>query len=257
MSFSRGISYGLMGGFLARRRLRGTRTLVYQMGKVGSSSIQSSVSDAFQLHTLCGLSNKYFSLRYTERLSVSQFASEKWCWKAYQSEVKRKLDSREIKRIVSAVRDPIARNVSAYFQPSKVPRARFHLPEFLCDVPHHVPLYWFQGEFENFLGVDIYQQPFDRERGYARFTQGGIDYLVYQCERLDELEEEISDFLGAAKLTRTNIGGDKWYGDAYRDFTQSVQLPDWYLDWLLGSDYTRFFYSKADRESMRARWAST
>ena len=241
--------------------------LVYQMGKVGSSSVYNSLRpctgfDVFHVHRM----NPDNIDRVGQEHAIAGVptpAGDKLGPRLYKMV---KAGRRPVK-VITCVREPIARNVSAFFQNFERFTGRDHreTPEadkrltdrFLREYRHDVPLTWFDDEPKATLGVDVFAESFPHQQGHARISQGRADMLVLKCETDDAVKERaISEFLGLDDfaLARSNVAGDKEYARLYRAFLDRVALPESYVKEMYASRYARHFYAESEIEQLRARW---
>ncbi|MCA9185227.1 MAG: hypothetical protein KDA99_06390, partial [Planctomycetales bacterium] len=216
--------------------------LVYQMGKVGSSSIRNSLFRCPDVRTrLVLMSHEFLPIR-NRRLSDIEIEPEyrdycrqeiehdrrvfdafdlrkKLGWRLrerfyaeriYQAYVKKKNKL----RVITLVREPIANNISMFFEvfdhyadtraeeSSLSVEAMIEL--FLMQYVHGRPLTWLDAELKRMLDVDVYQYPFDLERGCAMIESGNVDLLVLKCELPDDVKAKtIAEFLKLEKLELT------------------------------------------------------
>ena len=54
---------------------------------------------------------------------------------------------------------------------------------------------FFDQQLKYYFNIDIYRYPFDKEKGYCVYEFDDIRIMIYQLEKLDNLEYEISKFL--------------------------------------------------------------
>lgn len=260
--------------------------IVFQMGKVGSSSLNRTLTqycpdhEVFQVHVLSPewiqtvesqlraaskshgrplVHSHLLASRYlAERLSERPAPGKRW-------------------KVISMVRDPVARNISAFFQsfgvyfsadaaregrvqdvPVDVLRRRF-LEEF-GDHRHRVPIQWFQSHMQPVFGIDVYAQPFDTAAGYQIYGNEQCELLLLRTEDIDAvLCHAIDDFLGVKLpgVESDNLASSKKYAGAYDDFARGFDLPESYLDELYGSAYARHFYTDAELQAFRSRWSGS
>lgn len=249
---------------------RGTPIIVYQMGKVGSSSITDSLMSCqgdrvFQVHIvnpdhLRELRKELLdkNLRSPPHLTLGQM-------------VYRRIIRRDKKaKVITLVREVIGANLSGFFQNFRrftgveYDDANFTVEElvdmFFKNHDHRYPLRWFDVEIKGVLGIDVYEYPFPKERGYLSISKGNFDLLILKSEIDDSTKEKaITEFLGIDnfKLTRTNVAQNKNYANTYQDFVQSIKLPESYIERMCNSKYMRHFYSDAEIERIRSRWNKT
>jgi hypothetical protein len=170
-------------------------------------------------------------------------------------------------KIISLTREPIGRNVAAFFQNferetgKKYEQSNF-TPQELGDIfinffPHSIPLNWFDNNFKPFLGIDVYEYPFPKEQGYLKINKDNMDLLILKLETSDSVKEKaIAEFLGLKefKLVRTNVGEDKNYRDMYKEFKQNLKLPLSYVEEMCSSKYFNHFYKEEEIRKVYSRW---
>jgi len=170
-------------------------------------------------------------------------------------------------RIVSLVREPIARNISAYFEILdllwQTEDAHMHfgverlLAEFHERFTHERGIDWFDNEYKPVLGIDVYKLPFPHREGFLRIDSGPYEVLLMRHDLDDRLKEKcLADLLGVPSVTLTprNVGAQKVYSDVYREFLSRVELSEHYVDRMLGSKYARHFFSPEELARVRAKW---
>lgn len=257
-----------MARWLAIRGLAGlTPVIVYQMAKVGSSAVVGALTRSglavYHVHRM--------SARHLEQLRAGRAALE---WRIPPIPVQdrvgldlydRVIAPRRAARVVTLVRNPIARNLSSYFEHldfiwnTANAHAAVPLDElcagFLQRYTHTEPLTWFDDELQPVLGVDVYGVPFPAA-GHVTIRGGTFDVLILKSEAADEVKRgALSEYLGidVAPLQRTNITGETPKGKVYREFLRRLRFTPAYVDELLNARYTRHFYSEAERAEMRKR----
>ncbi|HEY0371540.1 MAG TPA: putative capsular polysaccharide synthesis family protein, partial [Thermoanaerobaculia bacterium] len=165
-------------------------------------------------------------------------------------------------RVITLVRDPIARNISSYFEHldaiwnrtdahASVPLDDLHRG-FLERFPHDEPLTWFDDELLPVLGIDVHDHSFP-SAGSLRIG----DVLIMKSELEDAVKSAaLRDFLGLRRLTvqPTNSTGSKSKGETYRHFLATIRLEQGFVDRMLESRYTRHFYTEAERDAMRRKY---
>lgn len=170
-------------------------------------------------------------------------------------------------RVVSLVRDPVARNISFYFQTLdilwKTRSAHEHfgverlLDEFHERFVHVRGVDWFDEEFKPVLGIDVYEHPFPQRAGFLRIDSGPYEILLMRHDLDDRLKEKcLAELIGVPRVTLapSNVGAEKPYAAAYGEFLRRVVLPEDYVDRLLGSKYARHFFDPEELARVRAKW---
>jgi hypothetical protein len=253
-------------GSLNWRLKRRTPVIVYQMGKVGSSSVMNSlhwcgVATVFHVHRLNPDNIERVRQEYlTHGLTAPD---ESLGERLYADIVKRQRRA----KFITLVREPISRNISAFFENFK----RFTGVEygdgdlgveelvsiFVEEYRHLVPLTWFDVEVKQTLGINVYEHPFPKDRGYLSIKKESFELLILKLEIADSIKEEVvAQFLDIDnfRLTRANVAQDKDYAQTYRDFLRAIRLPKSYVEIMCSAKYTRHFYSEAEIEAVRSEW---
>ena len=255
--------------FLAARGVPGfTPIYVYQMAKVGSSAVYEALLErglpAFHFHRM--------SREHLDRMRARR-ADLGWAPRplADGDVLGLRLYDRLVSRgrrakIITLVRDPIARNLSSYFEHLdaiwRTPNAHETIPMdklhrgFAERFPHDEALTWFDDELRAIFGIDVYQHPFPAS-GHQRI---GDNLLILKTELDDATKAAaVAGFLGLRELTlkNVNVTEAKAKGDAYKRFRSALRLDPAYVERMLDARYTRHFYTDAEREEMKRKWLSS
>jgi hypothetical protein len=232
------------------RLQRHTPVIVYQMGKVGSTSLYYSLKKSYPgivLHS-------------------HSFASSDNDWRIREL-YKHCLANGRPLNIISLTREPIERNISAFFQnferDTGIPYRRdiFSLEElkelFLKNYNHDIPLDWFDSHIKANFGIDVYASPFP-ECGSSTYSNGNIRILILRSE-IDDADktEVIKEFLDLLEfqMISKNVSSKKAYAETYRIFRETVRLPSSYISRMCNSRYFNHFYTEEFVESVRKKWS--
>lgn len=254
-------------------------TWLYQPGKVGSVTIHTSnLLNDCHLHSLTYAFNDVGNVPDTCRSII------------------KKLKENPIK-IITGVRDPISRDLSLLFQTTDLdiwPIIRWGnsslylfgdysknsqldvqtLKKRICiwekslnytfeHISNEIiknksdELSWFDYEIKALFGVDIYSYPFDKEKGFSIIEEDNIQILVYQCEKLNQLEDVIGEFLNEPdfSLKNANQGEEKIYSYVYKRFKEEVKLNKEYFDYYYDDNpKLKHFYSDSEIEQFKQKW---
>ena len=248
--------------------------IVFQMGKVGSSSIYESLKRI-------GLNLPIYHahvLRPTQLVAIEKLIKANWSptrnplhlWHSLFLQNKLKQKPRKKWKVITLVRDPIARNISAFFQTKHLLSAdeqRLLLSSTNADelrdlflekfYAHDAPISWFDDELKSVFGVDVFKQPFPRETGYCVYEGEMADVLLIRLEDLGRCQTEaIREFLGIDdfQMKKANVGKDKSYSEAYSRMLSSIRLPEAYIEQMYQSKYTQHFYSSDEIAKFSHRW---
>jgi hypothetical protein len=219
--------------------------VVHQMGKVGSSSLyaaleRSGAFDAYQTHNFL---SRHEPQRMHERHA--------------HHVVNTLIPQGRSMRFISGVRDPMARNISAFFHnmPADVTTVDEALERFAVQVEQELQVtrHWFDQQVRSVLGIDV----FERE---ADFSHGGHvvagNFLILRLEDPQEARERaVARFLDLEtfSMPRMNVGSEKPYSALYAEFKQRFRPSKALVDATFDCQYVRHFYPEA-REVMKARW---
>lgn len=257
--------------FYVRSVMRSGKTpvVIYQMGKVASKTIDATLSNVtavqvFHVH-LADPQNIQRRWDLQERHLGRTNALVNW--NRSQAIYKYVLNSSREVKIITLIREPIGRNISAYYQGldslTGIKRAHERAPmstlisTFLTEYPHRNALTWFDDEFRTTTGIDVYAQPFPRETGYQRIKQGHFDVLIMRHDLDDQLKatciRELLD-LPQLDIVQDNRADDKEYRDSYRAFQKAIHLSKEYIEEMLGSKYSLHFFSDTERQRLRDKW---
>lgn len=216
--------------------------LVYQPGKVASSSIYRSILNfgryVLHCHTLAdtgfGNNNLY------------------------------KLLSIKSGKIISLVREPVARQISAMWQ--NIPSVnRYSLDVDFFEIERYylggggenAEFEWFDWEMKEVFGIDVFAYPFDAEKGYTLIKEGNIELLLMKMEKLSELENVIGEFLGIEqfKIENRNVLGEKPYRFAMKAYKERFSLTEERLSEIyFKNEKVRHFYSETERKAFYDKW---
>lgn len=221
--------------------------IIFQMGKVGSMSLKDSLEQLWPgliVHT------HYFE---RERKDIEAICD-------YYINNNKKI------YVISPVREPIARNISAFFQNFKrdtgveYRESTFSIEElitiFLDSYDHDIPLFWFDKYMKPNLGIDVYRYVFP-QHGVRVIETNNVKLLIMRCELPDKTKEvairkflSLPDFL----ITRKNVGAEKEYSATYSLFKETFVPPDWYIDRIYNSKYFNHFYAREKRKALIESW---
>jgi hypothetical protein len=270
--------------FLLDERRDKELLLIHQMGKVGSTSLASSLKAAGLKREMAVYQTHFLSdegIAFRRELAEAGYGGwNNFPRKAKKGHMRGELLHHRLRRmrekgghclVITLVRDPVATNVSGFFQksewwPAGMRQACHEVSpgcldalylHFMESYPHHLPLTWFEMEIKPMFGVDVFAADFPREQGYEIYRSEFADLLLIKLECLSDAGvEAIRRFLNLEHfhLAEANKAEDKWYSSLYRAFKQSLVLPDSYLDNLYHSRFTQQFYTPEEVEGFRQKW---
>lgn len=175
-------------------------------------------------------------------------------------------------RLVTVFREPVARNISVFFLSIDVFVENFArryasgeldngklLDIFLREFPHDQPLTWFDMEVRETFGVDVYEYPFPRERGYQVVRTEHVDLLLIKLEELNGCyRDAFAEFLSVdvPGLAQTHITERDPSRPMYKDFVRDAVLPVEYLERMYRSRFAEHFYGPEELARLWRRWST-
>jgi len=256
--------------------------IIYQMGKVGSSTIVNSLKNlslnytVYQVHVLTDewISRVHGQYKRASRIHGRPMLDTHLLASMYLRE---KLDGGHGERkwkVISLVRDPVARNISCFFQAFPV-----YFPGCPADMlsdgervgelvdlfmekfeEHETPLEWFDTHMKPVFGIDVFAEPFPWEKGYKIYEGDEADLLVMRLEDLDACAARaFREFIGVDgfRMTPDNVSGGKQYAEMYRLFRRQAVIPRAMLEKMYGSRYMTHFYSREEIGRFVDKWTSS
>jgi len=161
--------------------------------------------------------------------------------RAYEGNIHDMAFLKDYDAVYTLVRDPVARNLSYYFElygehAQEAESFESIREDFLDSIHHQYPLDWFDKVFYPFTYLDVYKYP---------FPSSGILFLGKVCIlRTDQLQME-----HRAKTAETRT-----YGETYQKFLDWVKLPENYLDEMYKSKFVQHFFQSKEIDQLYERW---
>ena len=261
----------------ADTRNKSTIILIHQMGKVGSSTVESSLRE-FNLRTPIYkthyLNEDTVKTMWNDKVKLHKKPLKKhYLANKYISRMLTNPEFRENKlNIITLVREPVICNISRFFHSIEDFIPNFYkniekgviqndeiIDVFINVFPYHSwNLEWFDKEVKNVFGIDVYSKPFDKLEGFQIFNEKNVDLLLLKLESLNNCSRKaFRQYLGINNfaIVNSNVAKDKPYEKPYREFIKSIEFPKSYLDKMYCHKYTQHFYSESEIAEFRNRWS--
>lgn len=119
---------------------------------------------------------------------------------------------------------------------------------------------FFDEQFKDFLDIDVFEYPFDKEHGYTVIKKGNIELFIYQLEKINSLESAIQEFLDNSSFKlhvtkkQANSAKSKFYSPYYKEFLSEYHLDENILDTIFSRKEIKHFYSEDDINKMKHNW---
>lgn len=240
--------------------------VVHTIGKVGSSSVYRSLSD--QTPFRC------YHTHFLRKEKIEQVSKKlEGAGKTLGGHVKDGVDVLRLMetkpariKVVSLIRDPLAREVSAFFEnlslfgidPENLPPVDKAVEVFIERYPHDSLDRWVAEEFNRPFDVNLLAYPFPRRAGFSIFESNRYDFLFLKTEMPDARKAAVlrlflnlnSDFA----LKRENVTGDKDLAGYYGEFKSRIGAKLERLRRVYDGLYCRYFYEEDEVRGFEARW---
>ncbi|GAH07474.1 unnamed protein product, partial [marine sediment metagenome] len=177
-------------------------------------------------------------------------------------------------KIITLVRDPVARDISDVFENIKrdLPHVTNVDPESAFnDISSHIlktfadfnestdyACTWFGKEIKDVFNFDIYANDFNKSTGYQIYRVQDADILLIRLEDLSRCcHDAFREFLGVPdfSMVKDNVSEKKWYQGLYRRVLDSISIPDSDLERIYKSRYCRHFYTGDEINHFKKKWS--
>lgn len=251
------------------RKLTNNSVVVYQMGKVGSSSVERFLLKK-EIHTLHThkISNTDIFFIHPAAISRSKYFRVKFLYIFVEWIVRRKKC-----KIITIIRDPMDQALSQMFhhlafliytrtnkdsRKEKVANDLFK-DILIQDVNYKFADEWMKLEFNNTMGVDYLDYRFNRDLGYGFINTDMKQALVLRFENLSDLTDVIAKFVGLDhfQLDAVNRGSHKWYGDLYDNFKATLTINKNMFSDMYETDYFKHFYQQNALKEKAEEWVDS
>lgn len=235
------------------KKFKNKTIIIHTLGKVGSSTLFSELKKLSPFKNV--FHTHFLSRENVEKLNLGKLNSEEnlnSANKVFEFEKKHPDNS---KYIITLVREPVSRELSNFMQNPKYFLEKEMLEYSAVEleaiykekVNFNYTLNWFDTEFTNYTGFDVFSKKFDKEKGYSIYSVGEIKILVIKLEKLNACyPKAMLDFFGVNTTlsTHTNVTSEKETGDVYKKLKQSIKFDKTELEELYKHKYITHFYSK-------------
>ena len=255
---------------------RSNPIIVFQMGKVGSSTVVKTLREHYkkdtpviQVHTLNP--NQLEKAIQMQRDSISPYLHKHLI---VSSILIKKLDDEVFPcRFITLTREPVERAISFVFEDikKKAPDSLKKNDEIdLSEIVRSLdsiftessgivdPTAWFERELKERFELDVFSVPFDVEKGYKIIKKNLCSLLILRMEDLNwALIPALSEFLqieqGEIRIRRDNIGKKKWYAEAIAEIKANYKLEEHLAKKVYDTKYYRHFYG-SEYSNHYSRW---
>lgn len=249
--------------YALENQMFGNPVHVFNAGKVGSKTVVRSCQE----HKIIA-SHAHSIIPY-------------WLADEEKEEIRKIYKNQEKIKIISLVREPISRDISFFFENIwidsycsmgesieeafdiwmkeclyKINNNSSKFPIWYMDM--NKPLFkWFDDEIKDLFNIDVFEYPFDVEKGYSIIKKDGVELLLIKLEKLNELSEVVGKFLekDSFEIYTENDSENKPYVNLYKKFREQLELPKDYFEYYYG-EYSKLkhFYSENEIKMFEEKW---
>ncbi len=252
--------------------------IIFQSGKVGSSSIHASlmkkyedlgiVTPVYHAHVLVNIDAR---IDFVQKTRPSAKATIKMLRESQKLRAQIDAHPKQTWNVINLVRDPVAIKVSALFQ-----TLHEYFPNWeadfkanrltLDDLQTHLLTQkefgvtgfeaWYESQIKPLWNLDVLELPFSREKGYQIYREPRLNMIIFRLEDLDRVAERaFEEFIGlrGVQIINTNLGEQKKYAEIYRQFKERP-LPAEYVDAIYATRFARHFYTDEEIKEFRKKW---
>ncbi len=192
-------------------------------------------------------------------------------------------------KFITAVREPISRDLSHVTH--AISQGTFFVmypellnnPDFLKDssnlnqiyhsftekmlpIKYQYPFTFRDGEQNSFIEcffqefsehiIDIRKEKFDTKKGFSIVKEGNVEVFVYQLEKLNHLQKELSDWVGVpiTEIASGNKTSIKSIASTYELLKKNVTFSRDYFQACYNDSYVKHCYSPEDIEKFKKKW---
>lgn len=234
------------------KKLKDKVVIIYTLGKVGSSTLYHQLKktspwdNIFHVHFLSDLwlkeklkGGNHFDINNKSAKRVFDYL---------------KKHSNQKKYIISLVREPVSRELSNFMENPKdfiegdinTYSLKALKSIYLNKLNYGYTFNWFDSEFYNFIGFDVFAQPFDKDKGYSIYTHNDYHILIIKLEQLNTCyNNAMKTFLGLDLKIEANANqsSNKPISQIYKGLKQLLKFERQTLEQLYTHKYVTHFYT--------------
>ena len=244
-------------------KYKDTLFLVYSMGKTGSSSVYYTLmrdlpfNKVLHVHFLSKYWYEWFSskLSKSNKKARNQILSDK----AYKC-----IDSKNKVVTITIIRDPFSRSISDYFHSNENIIAKKTDTEIKNEIINSYyiqsnSLEWFEKDFNSYFQLDIYQKPFDKQKGWTVYDIDNKNkVLLIRIDVLTQSFKSAFSFLTGISINELFITNrredDDSLSERYKLFKANYAEEKSSVDEKLNSKFVKHFFSEEQIEKLRLKY---
>ena len=237
--------------------------VVFTMGKVSSSSISTAIKRAgLPCHDVHSLNDEHLKLMARKFLDHGEFPPRHVCvsmaWKGSEIGVRTRCF------YITLVREPVARNLSAFFQnlhefshgktAVNDELASKTFEKFRGEYNHNVAGTWFDREFNGEVGIDVFNHKFEKSQKFAVNVRR--NFAVFRIDAPTLVKQAVLSrvFGRRIHIQRTNDSSAKDYAELYNRVRRIARFDEAFLDKIYSTRFAKHFWTKRELDQFKAYW---
>jgi len=231
--------------------------LVYTMGKVASTAVSESL-------TCSGIPNHHVHLMTDD--SLYEAMAESAGSRAFPADhvgrsisIYRRFKNSKCVKIVTLIRDPLARNISTVFQNlSKRSYGFQELSRLVEQLPTDPITQWNNEQFKPAIGISLFDVGFSPEDKFSVYCSGRFEVLTIRTDLSNIKKSELlSDFFHQeVNVGVANEASTKWYNELYTEFLKEMPLNAEWIDHCLNSVGLSVFFTDDEIANLRKKYST-
>jgi len=248
----------------------GIELILYAMPKTGTQSMKATL-------------NKYgFEHTYVHFMNIDALLSKQF-YNYFDNKIRRLSDllvnDRLVKenylnvikgkkvKIITGVREPMARNYSMVFQAIKnwgpyplITNLNGNFEEAIInylDYCSNSTWEWFDDEIKEIFNIDVFNYPFNKEKGYCVIKEEHVEIFLYKLENSKVLGKALAEFLGLDKKVNMLVCHEaekEEYRFIYKQLKRILCISEVILSKYYDNDKMRHFYGEEEILQFKNNW---
>lgn len=243
-------------------KYKDTLILVYSPGQTGSSTVYYTLMKEFPLNKVLHV---HFLSDYwiKEKLPKDNYNMKNDKNKLLADKVYKALKKKKKVKIISLIRDPFSRGISAYFH-NPILRNQVKDKDMetirrgMLNYSKDDSLFWYETDFNNFLNCNVFEDSFDKKRGAKRIDlSDNIEVLLLKTNQLSKNgKKEIEDFLDISidELIDVNQREKDTTGEIYKQIKNYYFEEPALFNEKINSQFTQHFFSDSELKSFKEKY---
>ena len=244
-----------------QKEIQGVDIVIYTLGKSGSSSVNYTLLNRYPFRKIFHI---HFLSDYWIKGIFPGTPHERNIHKAedYFAYKSRNIGNKT--KFIALVREPIGRDISGFFQNYRLMNIHINKESLesirlqIYKRGHDLALNWFDTDFYNFTGFNIFEKPFDKVRGYQIYKiNDDSELLVIRTDKLSHVFLScMKEYLNAdfKKLINFNISINKKDGVTFDALKKYYFEEEEDLDKVYHSKFMKYFFTEKEIRDYRTKW---